>query len=382
MAGIVELALEHAAPAFLVAFTTVLAYAAVKGYRARRFFYRLRQQGMPMPPWNPILGYLLALPPIIKTLPGDTQQPDAFEALCKAHETDNSIIYVDMWPFADPMLVVGSPPLAAQVCSPELDLPKPPILRRFFSPLAGGENLFTANGAEWKRSRALFNPGFSAAYVLQRTAHVVAEARVYVDVLREHARRGAVFSLDDVTSAAWRIRRRPPPPVAWHVLDNEWNLLQAHPAALAQIRAEHDAVGGDQGSAPPVPAGLGHGLPGVSLVGAHGNRYPTAGTNIWVLHSAVQRNARYWAGAHGFRPERWLSSATSDSGDDTLALLEIKITLVLATREFDVRHTYDEWDALHPAAGVKHVNGERAYQTMAGGGHPADGYPCRVSLRA
>lgn len=152
-----------------------------------------------MPPWNPILGYLLALPPIIKTLPGDTQQPDAFEALCKAHETDNSIIYVDMWPFADPMLVVGSPPLAAQVCSPELDLPKPPILRRFFSPLAGGENLFTANGAEWKRSRALFNPGFSAAYVLQRTAHVVAEARVYVDVLREHARRGAVFSLDDVT---------------------------------------------------------------------------------------------------------------------------------------------------------------------------------------
>lgn len=56
----------------------------------------------------------------------------------------------------------------------------------------------------------------------------------------------------------------------------------------------------------------------MSLVGAHGNRYPTAGTNIWVLHSAVQRNARYWAGAHGFRPERWLSSATSDSGDDVL----------------------------------------------------------------
>ncbi|KAK0717538.1 hypothetical protein B0T26DRAFT_871986 [Lasiosphaeria miniovina] len=98
------------------------------------------------------------------------------------------------------------------------------------------------------------------------------------------------------------------------------------------------------------------GLPGVSLVDAHGNCHSTAGTNIW----------------HG--PCNCLGQ--------TLALLDVKITLVLAAREFDVRHAYDEWDALHPAAGVEHVNGERAYQTMAGGGHPVDGYPCRVSVRA
>ncbi|KAK0717537.1 hypothetical protein B0T26DRAFT_751579 [Lasiosphaeria miniovina] len=152
MADIVELSMEHAVSAFLVAFATVLAYVVIRGYRARRFFCRLHQQGMvrdlplallievhiQLTPRDaahaavdPILGHLLALPLIMKTLPSDTQQPDAFEALCKAHETDDSIIYVDMWPFADPMLVVCSPPLAAQVCSPELDLPKPPILRRW-----------------------------------------------------------------------------------------------------------------------------------------------------------------------------------------------------------------------------------------------------------
>lgn len=136
----------------------------------------------------------------MKTLPEDTQQPDAFEALCRANEKNDadSIIYLDMWPFADPMMVICSPVLAVQACQ-EYDLPKPPILHAFFNPLAGGANLFTMNGPEWKRSRSLFNSGFSASYILQQTSHVVDEAEVYIDVLREHARKGKMFSLDDVT---------------------------------------------------------------------------------------------------------------------------------------------------------------------------------------
>lgn len=55
-----------------------------------------------MPPWNPILGHLPSILPVMDTLPKDRQQPDAFEALCQAHENKygDSVIYVDMWPFS------------------------------------------------------------------------------------------------------------------------------------------------------------------------------------------------------------------------------------------------------------------------------------------
>ncbi|KAI1198749.1 cytochrome protein [Nemania serpens] len=537
----------HALSVGLVTCVGALVYLVVKGYQARMVFYRLRQQGLPMPPWNPILGHLLAVPPVMKQLPEDTQQPDAFEALCRAHENRDadSIIYLDMWPFADPMMVICSPVLATQACQ-QYDLPKPPILHAFFNPLAGGANLFTMNGPEWKRSRTLFNSGFSASYVLQQTAHIVDEAEVYVDILREYAAQNTMFSLDDVT--CWYLMdvigavtldsrlhsQRKTNPLAsalrrqirWHVLDNEWNLLirwnparpfvqqynsyqmnkyigneldkryaewaedeeaassrsiihlalaeymaqqknkprpnqldpafkkwataqirlflfaghdstasticycfyllQLHPEAMAKLRAELDTVfGSNRAEAaskmrehpsllnqlpyttavikeslrlfPPASAMRG-GRTGVSLKDARGNKYPTAGTNMWILHSAVQRNPKYWPEAMNFVPERWLvgpedplyppkggwrpfEHGPRNCLGQTLAMLDIKITLVLTAREFDIRHAFDEWDQVNPTSSVKHVNGERAYQTQSGGAHPADGYPCRISVR-
>ena len=202
-----------------------------------------------MPPWNPLFGHLLALVPVMRTLPEDRQQPDAFEALCQAHENKDgdSVMYLDMWPFSDPLMIICSPTLAAQACSQENNLCKPPMLHTFFNPLAGGENLFTMNGAEWKRSRALFNPGFSGNYILQQTSHIIDEAEVYVQILREYANKGDMFSLDDVTCwylmdvigsvtldsrlhsqrrynpLATALRRQ----IRWHVLESEkwlrWN---------------------------------------------------------------------------------------------------------------------------------------------------------------
>ncbi|KAI9162719.1 putative sterigmatocystin biosynthesis P450 monooxygenase stcS [Paramyrothecium foliicola] len=454
-----------------------------------------------MPPWNPLLGHLLELPPVMKNLPEDTQQPDAFEALCKAYEKDESIIYVDTWPFAAPMIVVCSPALAVQVCQ-EHDLPKPPILHKFFNPLAGGANLFTMNGPEWKQSRSLFNPGFSEGYILQQTARIVKEAKVYVEVLREHSETGKMFSLDDVTCSyamdiigsvtldsrlqsqrqynplSSALRRQ----IRWHVLDNdswqmnnyiskeldkryaEWvdgtamsssrsimhlvlsgymaqhkgkplpktldpvfkkwatieirlflfaghdstssticycyYLLQSQPETMDRLRKEHDNVLGTDFSQtaerichqptlinqlpyttaviketlrlfPPASAMRG-GFKGVFLQDTKGNRYPTEGANIWVLHSAIQRNPKYWADPFSFRPERWLVGPSDplypvkggwrpfEHGPrnclgQPLAMLDIKVTLALTIREFDICHAYDEWDHQHPTTKVKHL---------------------------
>jgi cytochrome P450 len=151
-----------------------------------------------MPPWNFVGGHLLSLPPLLEKFPAGSQQSDAFSLLAEDFADTDGCFYMDVWPFSTPLLVITSPELAVQACQ-EHDLPKPDVLVPFFAPIAGGSNLFVMNGAEWKRSRALFNPGFSATVMLECMPHVVEEAEVYVSLLREHARKGDTFSLDRVT---------------------------------------------------------------------------------------------------------------------------------------------------------------------------------------
>jgi hypothetical protein len=73
---------------------------------------------------------------------------------------------------------------------------------------------------------------------------------------------------------------------------------------------------------------------------------------------------------------------------------EIKIVLILAARTFEVTPAYEEWDRKQEQkrtfwqktarwAGGEDINtvyGDRAYQSEKAGTHPADGYPCRVTV--
>lgn len=148
---------------------------------------------------------------------------------------------------------------------------------------------------------------------------------------------------------------------------------------------------------PPASAMRG-GEPGKQLSDDRGNLYTTEDMQLWILHSALQRHPKYWPYPLEFRPERWLvgpedplyptrggwrpfEHGPRNCLGQTLAMHDVKITLVLTAREFEICNAFDEWDSLHPTKKIKHVNGERAYQTQSGGAHPADGYPCRISFR-
>jgi hypothetical protein len=62
-----------------------------------------------------------------------------------------------------------------------------------------------------------------------------------------------------------------------------------------------------------------------------------------------------------------------------MVMTEIKLVLAHLAREFEFKDAYDEWDGLSSRKGPKTYRGERAYQ---GATHPAQNYPCRVSIRA
>ena len=125
-------------------------------------------------------------------------QSDAFSLLSEEYPDTDGCFYIDTWPFSNPLMIITSPDLAIQACQ-EHDLPKPDVLVPFFEPLAGGPNLFVTNGAEWKRARTLFNPGFSSNVMLECMPSILEEADVLVSLLREHARKGDTFSLDKIT---------------------------------------------------------------------------------------------------------------------------------------------------------------------------------------
>lgn len=203
-------------------------------------------------------------------------------------------------------------------------------------------------------------------------------------------------------------------------------MLSKHSEILAQVREEHDNIFGEDLSTTPqrlkdspelinrIPyttavikeilrlfppaSALREGQPGIELQDKNGTKYPTEGFLLWILHGSIQRNPNYWPEPHKFIPDRWLVDQAHplhppkhamrafelgprDCIGQSLAMLDIKITLVLTLREFDFQDQYVEWDRLHPSAGPKTVFGERAYQVPHGASHPADGMPCKVFRR-
>ena len=207
-----------------------------------------------------------------------------------------------------------------------------------------------------------------------------------------------------------------------------FHLLSKHPDAMARLRAEHNETFGTDLSAVPsmlaanpqllnqIPYTLaviketmrlypaassmreGHNRPGVVITDDSGRAYPTDGIYIWVLHLAIQRNPKYWPRPDDFIPNRWLVGpddplypvkgawrpfefGSRNCIGQTLVTVDIRIVLVMTIRTFEIRDAYEEWDRLHPSKSIKTVRGERAYQIEKGGAHPANGYPCRVTLR-
>jgi hypothetical protein len=149
------------------------------------------------------------------------------------------------------------------------------------------------------------------------------------------------------------------------------------------------------------------GVPGRYLTDRHGTSFPTEGIHISIMHSAIHDNPRLWPLVREFVPERWLS----EPGDplhpphgawrafevgprncigQTLALMELRLTLVMVARTFSIKPAYEEWDDIKPKSllermslskqGPNTVDGDRAYPIERGGGHPKDQYPCRVTV--
>ena len=200
-------------------------------------------------------------------------------------------------------------------------------------------------------------------------------------------------------------------------------LLAKHPEYLARIQAEHDKVLGPDtthideiitanpyhlNSLPftlaviketlrlfPPASTTRQGKPGFSLAAEDGLQYPTEGFTCWSIHQAQHRDRLYWPQPDAFLPDRWLVPSSDplyptkgawrpfevgprNCIGQELVMLEIKVVLALAVREFNIQECFEEWDRMNGVIEEKFVEGERAYQVLKGTMRPVEGMPVRV----
>ena len=207
-------------------------------------------------------------------------------------------------------------------------------------------------------------------------------------------------------------------------------LLSRNPSAMQKLRAEHDAVLGNDTEAAsllllsqphlinhlpytlatiketlrlfPVVTSPRAGQPAFSLLDASGRQYPTEQCLVWSNHHGLHTNPLWWPRVEEFLPERFLvpegdplrpiknawrpfEFGPRNCIGQELALTELKLVLAITARDFDVTDAYREWDSApsqKKSNVVKTVNGERAYQISLGSARPSDGFPARADFAA
>lgn len=103
--------------------------------------------------------------------------------------------YVDLWPVADPQLVVTDPDAAMQLLTVTPTL-KHPEIGKYMDPVIGRNNIVAVNGEPWKTAHRMLGSGFSPSFVKPMLTMIADHVLVFHERLRLLAENGQSFSLE------------------------------------------------------------------------------------------------------------------------------------------------------------------------------------------
>lgn len=151
-----------------------------------------------MPPHNFLLGHLPVVACLLSQLPSDAHPFYIPDQVRRNYPDLGQNYYLDLWPFAPPMLVLASPYTINQI-NQEHVLHKYPQLHAFIRPLTDNLDILSMEGQIWKKWRAVFNPGFSAAHLMTLVPEIVKETEKFCQILKEHAGNRDIFQMKALT---------------------------------------------------------------------------------------------------------------------------------------------------------------------------------------
>ena len=105
------------------------------------------------------------------------------------------LFYIDIWPVSYTMLAVHHPDMMAQFCQDNSQL-KHPQIKNEFRPFTKEKDLVTSDGQQWKRWRAIFNPGFSIQNIMSLVPAFTEEVLAFKKHLTNVAETGEVIQLE------------------------------------------------------------------------------------------------------------------------------------------------------------------------------------------
>lgn len=178
--------------AALVALTLILRFWQ------RLHYHRKLVKGLPGPPHSYLFGSLISMGKVISKQPGNAA-PQTFPSLIRDHYNLGEWYVFDPWPFGPAVLVTLSPEMMNEFTVKQ-SMPKHPLVEDFMHNFGGEGNLVSSEGAEWKKWRSAFNPGFSAAHLMTLVPNIVDQCTVFAEIMLERAKSNTLFRMESATT--------------------------------------------------------------------------------------------------------------------------------------------------------------------------------------
>ncbi|KAK2603647.1 hypothetical protein QQS21_004120 [Conoideocrella luteorostrata] len=167
-------------------------------------YIRFQQHAhFPQHPASLVFGHLKAFGDFIKRNKPDAHADLAIVAMNRALGRP-SLMFLDLRPINDPMVVVGSHEIADQLTKASNIFPtSPPKSSRSLQRLlyvTGHTSIFSQYGEEWKLLRKRFNPGFAPQHLVTFVPDILDKGLVFLGHLDSLCNSGASFPLVSLTT--------------------------------------------------------------------------------------------------------------------------------------------------------------------------------------
>jgi cytochrome P450 len=128
----------------------------------------------------------------LKEYPADFHPQPMFTDIVKKYGF-RGLYYMDIYPFAEPMVFIIDPGVAAQVEK----IPRHPFASQFLRGLVGTKSIFSTSGAEWHAQRSWFSPAFSLTNITSLVPGMVEEALIFREILTQRAVSRETFPMNE-----------------------------------------------------------------------------------------------------------------------------------------------------------------------------------------
>ncbi|KAI1409988.1 cytochrome P450 [Hypoxylon sp. FL1857] len=182
---------------------TALIVLPVVGALILDFFFRLyrrrrRFKDLPKPPHSFLWGHLKLMGEIASEFPPNNHPQTYITTIANRYNL-KGIWYLDLWPIADPQVILTEPELMDAVQVKRV-YNQHRISQELMSSLIGEDVVATVNGPVWKKLHNAMAPAFLPSHIRTLTGLIADETLIFRERLKSLANSGVVFSMEHEVS--------------------------------------------------------------------------------------------------------------------------------------------------------------------------------------